>query len=143
MVRFFAIGLMVASTSVPVWSSVPASEYSAELKKWLDSPVRYVATTPEIKAFKKLKTDNARAAFIEAFWARRDPEPDTLVNEYRQAFWERVRETQDLFFDGAKPGNFEQATEVVCVGRYTNGKFHAKELLVKCPSKYMEESANL
>jgi len=102
--RIFTIGLLMASLSLPVWLSVPASEYPAELKKWLDSPVRYVATPPEIKAFKKLKTDNARAAFIESFWARRDPEPDTLVNEYRQAFWERVRETSDLFYDGAKPG---------------------------------------
>ena len=48
----------------------------------------------------------------------------------------------EVVYDGAKPGNFEQATEVVCVGQYSDGKFHAKELLVKCPSKYMEESAN-
>jgi len=48
----------------------------------------------------------------------------------------------EVIFDGTKPGNFEQATEIVCVGIYNQGKFHAKELLVKCPSKYMEESAN-
>ena len=46
----------------------------------------------------------------------------------------------EVIFDGTKPGNFEQATEIVCVGTYNKGKFHAKELLVKCPSKYMEES---
>jgi len=45
----------------------------------------------------------------------------------------------EVIYDGSKPGNFEQATEVVCVGRYKNGKFYAKELLVKCPSKYLEE----
>ena len=45
----------------------------------------------------------------------------------------------EVIYDGSKPGNFEQATEVVCVGRYQNGKFYAKELLVKCPSKYLEE----
>lgn len=45
----------------------------------------------------------------------------------------------EVVYDGAKPGNFEQATEVVCVGQYKNGKFYAKELLVKCPSKYIEE----
>lgn len=47
-----------------------------------------------------------------------------------------------VVYDGAKPGNFEQATEVVCVGQYVNGQFKAKELLVKCPSKYMEESTS-
>jgi len=39
-------------------------------------------------------------------------------------------------FAGAKPGNFEQAESVVCVGRYQNGAFQASNLLVKCPSKY-------
>jgi len=56
---------------------------------------------------------------------------------------DEVGEQIQVVYDGAKPGNFEQATEIVCIGRYTDGKFHAKELLVKCPSKYMEESANL
>jgi cytochrome c-type biogenesis protein CcmE len=48
-------------------------------------------------------------------------------------------ERVEVVYDGAKPGNFEQTTEVVCVGQYKNGKFYAKELLVKCPSKYIEE----
>lgn len=39
-------------------------------------------------------------------------------------------------YAGTKPGNFEQAESVVCVGRYANGIFVAKDLLVKCPSKY-------
>jgi len=45
----------------------------------------------------------------------------------------------DVIYDGAKPGNFDQATEVVCQGQYIDGKFHAKNILVKCPSKYQEE----
>jgi len=49
----------------------------------------------------------------------------------------------NVVYDGAKPGNFEQATEVVCVGKYENGTFIAKEILVKCPSKYMEEQAKV
>jgi cytochrome c-type biogenesis protein CcmE len=48
-----------------------------------------------------------------------------------------------VVYDGAKPGNFEQASEVVCVGKYENGSFIAKEILVKCPSKYMEEQAKV
>lgn len=47
-----------------------------------------------------------------------------------------------VVYDGAKPGNFDQASHVVCVGRYGNGVFHAKELLVKCPSKYQPEGTN-
>jgi cytochrome c-type biogenesis protein CcmE len=48
-----------------------------------------------------------------------------------------------VYYSGTKPGNFEQATEVVCVGMYKNGNFHAKEILVKCPSKYNEEQSKV
>ncbi len=45
----------------------------------------------------------------------------------------------NVVYDGAKPGNFDQATQVVCKGVYKDGIFHADEILVKCPSKYQEE----
>ncbi len=41
-----------------------------------------------------------------------------------------------VVLDGAKPNNFDIATEVVAKGRYKEGYFHANELLTKCPSKY-------
>jgi cytochrome c-type biogenesis protein CcmE len=44
----------------------------------------------------------------------------------------------NVVYNGAKPGNFDQATEVVCQGKYENGVFHANNILVKCPSKYQE-----
>lgn len=39
-------------------------------------------------------------------------------------------------FAGTKPGNFEEATQIVAIGRFTSGVFVAEKLLVKCPSKY-------
>ncbi len=44
-----------------------------------------------------------------------------------------------VVYDGVKPSNFEQATEVVAIGKYNNGTFEAEQLLVKCPSKYQAE----
>ena len=41
-----------------------------------------------------------------------------------------------VLYDGVKPGNFEQATEIVAIGQYQSGTFEAEQLLVKCPSKY-------
>jgi len=48
----------------------------------------------------------------------------------------------EVEYDGVKPGNFEDATQVVAVGTYRDGIFRAEQLLVKCPSKYqgLEES---
>jgi cytochrome c-type biogenesis protein CcmE len=44
--------------------------------------------------------------------------------------------TMPVLYNGVKPGNFEEATEIVAVGSYREGAFHADQLLVKCPSKY-------
>lgn len=44
-----------------------------------------------------------------------------------------------VVYDGTKPGNFDQATSVVCIGKYTGDAFYANKLLVKCPSKYQDE----
>ena len=44
----------------------------------------------------------------------------------------------DVVFADVKPGNFDQARDVVAIGRYEGGQFHAQKLLVKCPSKYQE-----
>lgn len=44
-------------------------------------------------------------------------------------------------YKGSKPLNFEQANQVVAIGKYnrTSINFDAEKLLVKCPSKYMKE----
>jgi cytochrome c-type biogenesis protein CcmE len=41
-----------------------------------------------------------------------------------------------VVLDGAKPNNFDLATNVVIKGKYMNNYFHATEVLTKCPSKY-------
>ncbi len=38
------------------------------------------------------------------------------------------------------PGNFNQASHVVAVGVYKDGRFQASDLLIKCPSKYEGQS---
>ena len=64
---------------------------------------------------------------------------DTDKNLFTFEIKDEQGEKLKVTYDGAKPGNFDQATEVVCKGQYKEGKFHAKDILVKCPSKYQEE----
>jgi cytochrome c-type biogenesis protein CcmE len=45
-------------------------------------------------------------------------------------------EVLEVRYDGVKPGNFEEAIQIVAVGSFSEGVFHAEQLLVKCPSKY-------
>ena len=44
--------------------------------------------------------------------------------------------TMDVHYKGVKPGNFEEAIQIVAIGSYDAGVFEAEQLLVKCPSKY-------
>jgi cytochrome c-type biogenesis protein CcmE len=56
----------------------------------------------------------------------------------------RLRDTRGevlpIEYRGVIPGNFDQATSIVAIGRYQDGKFEAEQLLVKCPSKYQAEA---
>jgi cytochrome c-type biogenesis protein CcmE len=44
--------------------------------------------------------------------------------------------TMTVHYNGVKPGNFEEAVQIVAIGSYQEGVFSAEQLLVKCPSKY-------
>lgn len=80
------------------------SDKRESLARWIDGPVRYIISRPESKQFRALENDNDRSLFVERFWMRRDPDPETLVNEYRQLFWQRVKEANDTIVDSSRPG---------------------------------------
>ncbi|MGH9621304.1 MAG: GWxTD domain-containing protein, partial [Bryobacteraceae bacterium] len=65
-------------------------ELSGPWKKWLNQDVVYIITDQERKAFKQLKTDEERQQFVEEFWRRRDPTPDTQENEYEEEIYRRI-----------------------------------------------------
>ncbi|HKP36845.1 MAG TPA: GWxTD domain-containing protein [Pyrinomonadaceae bacterium] len=75
-------------------------ELKKAYKDWLDKDVAYIITDEERKAFKKLATDDEREHFIEEFWRRRDPDPDTDENEYREEYYERIAYANEKFASG-------------------------------------------
>ncbi len=79
------------------------TELSKTYKKWLDEDVRYIISDEEREAFKKLSNDEERDQFIEQFWLRRDPTPDTLENEFKEEHYRRIAYANEHFAAG-KPG---------------------------------------
>lgn len=69
-------------------------------QRWLDNDVAYIITPEEKSAFKKLQTDEEREQFIEQFWLRRDPDPDTPENEYREEYYRRIAYSNEHFASG-------------------------------------------
>ena len=78
-------------------------EVSEQYKKWLDEDVVWIITDEERQAFKQLSNDEEREQFIENFWQRRDPTPDTPENEYRDDHYQRIAYANEHFAAGV-PG---------------------------------------
>ena len=75
-------------------------ELKSVYKNWLEQDVAYIITDEERKAFKALKTDEERDQFIENFWLRRDPDPDTPENEYKEQYFERIQYANEKYTSG-------------------------------------------
>src|SRR6201993_3946005 len=78
-------------------------ELKGPYKRWLDEDVRWIITDQEMKAFKNLSNDEERESFIENFWLRRNPNPDSPENEFREEHYRRIAYANEHFAAG-KPG---------------------------------------
>ena len=74
-----------------------------ELKRayvdWIKD-VDVILTEEDRQAWNKLKTNDERDQFIQLFWRQRDPDPDTVENEYKEQFYERVAYANEHFSSG-------------------------------------------
>jgi GWxTD domain-containing protein len=75
-------------------------ELEAPYRKWLAEDVGYIITDEERLAFKRLLTDEEREQFIEQFWLRRDPTPDTEENEFKEEHYRRIAYANEKFASG-------------------------------------------
>ncbi|HWB86364.1 MAG TPA: GWxTD domain-containing protein [Bryobacteraceae bacterium] len=75
-------------------------ELETPYRKWLNEDVAYIITDEERAAFKRLQTDEEREQFIEQFWLRRDPTPDTVENEFKEEHYRRIAYANEHFASG-------------------------------------------
>jgi len=67
------------------------------------STVRYIITKQERKIFLNLPPSD-REAFIKEFWVKRDPDPETEENEFKNEYFERIEMANRIFRSGGAPG---------------------------------------
>ena len=75
-------------------------EQESAYKKWLEEEVPYVITDQERASFKKLSTDDEREQFIEAFWERRNPNPGSAENEFKEEYYRRIAYANEHYASG-------------------------------------------
>ncbi len=80
-----------------------SEEAQQYFKKWLEEDVVYIITREEKETFLKLSTDDEREQFIEQFWFRRDPDPSTAANEFKEEHYRRLAYANERYESG-EPG---------------------------------------
>jgi GWxTD domain-containing protein len=75
-------------------------ELEGPYRKWLGEDVLYIITDEERTAFKRMATDEEREQFIEQFWLRRDPTPDSQENEFKEEHYRRIAYTNERYASG-------------------------------------------
>jgi GWxTD domain-containing protein len=75
-------------------------EMESPYKKWLSEEVPYIITGEERASFKKLTTDDEREQFIEAFWERRNPNPNSPENEFKEEYYRRIAYANEHYASG-------------------------------------------
>lgn len=82
-----------------------SAQVSPEYLNWGDSAVRLLMMKHEKTDWAAVRTDADAKAFIDLFWARRDPTPDTPANELRQQIETRIKEADRRYRFGKTPGS--------------------------------------
>ena len=91
--------LAVAATLLALVCGLAAAQdtVAPRHRAWLEEEVVYIIAETEREAFLRLEGEDLRDAFIEAFWERRDPNPTTAENEYREEHYDRIAYANEFY----------------------------------------------
>jgi GWxTD domain-containing protein len=105
-------GLTVCLLAVSLWLASPGAAVQKRFENlteeeaaalWLDEIAGYIITKTERKIFESLTTPEERVRFIDGFWNRRDPTPETPENEYKTEHYRRLAYA-NRFLGSGRPG---------------------------------------
>jgi GWxTD domain-containing protein len=103
-VRIFAASCLALGLFQPAAICFQNSKLRKELegpyKKWFQEDVVYIISNEERQAWRHLATDEEREQFIEQFWLRRDPTPDTVENEFKEEHYRRIAYANQRYASG-------------------------------------------
>ena len=75
-------------------------ELDSQYKKWLNEDVVYIISPEERSAFLHLQTNEEREQFIEQFWQRRNPDPDSAENTFKEEHYRRIAYVNEHYASG-------------------------------------------
>ena len=104
----FSRNFLVAAALLSLLAISAFAQVSQEFKDWSTGPATWLMTEEEKTRWKTVKTDADARAFVDLFWARRDPTPGTPANEFRNEYNDRVEYADRQFAEGKKKGSMTE-----------------------------------
>lgn len=109
--------ILIVSAVLTIIGGAAFAQLSPENRDWAKGPVQFIMTAEEQSTWNQVKTDDEAKAFIDLFWARRDPTPATPQNEYRMDFELRVKYADEHFAEGRRKGSLtDRARLLILLG---------------------------
>ena len=98
-------------------AALAGAELSPKYKDWPETPAGYLLTHKEAKAYKKLDTDAQAEKFIALFWAQRNPDLTSRINEFKVEFDARVAQADKMFsYEDTKGSNTDRGRMLILLG---------------------------
>jgi len=108
----------IAALCAAVFTGFAAISFAALSKDYADfpkGPAEYLLTKEDLDEWRSVQTDEQAKAFIERFWARRDPTPGTPANEFRDGYNNRVKTADERFHEPRVAGSLTDRGKVFIV----------------------------
>lgn len=97
--RKMTVALLMTLLALPAVAAI-----SKELDEWGKGPAQHLMTRDEQRDWKSARTDAEAQKFVDLFWARRDPTPQTPRNELKEQFEAAVKTADERFKEGSLRG---------------------------------------
>ncbi|GAB4235321.1 MAG: hypothetical protein Kow00109_08540 [Acidobacteriota bacterium] len=117
-----AVFLALGTGGTP--AQVSDEEAADYYRKWLEEDVLYIITDEEREVFLNLTTPEEKERFIEQFWRRRDPDPETEINEFREEHYRRIAYANDHFSVGAPGWKTDRGRVYIIHGPPDSTEYH-------------------
>ena len=88
---------VVVAVTASLLATAALAQLSETYASWPKGPDGFLLTKQEVKEYQKITTDVQAQAFIDLFWAKRDPDLNTVVNEFKLDFDQRVKAADKQF----------------------------------------------
>lgn len=99
-------------------------ELKGSYKTFVEQDVKWIITDQELSAFKHLSNDEERDQFIENFWLRRNPNPDSPENEFREEHYARIAYANEHFAAGKSGWRTDRGHIYIAYGKADSIESH-------------------